>query len=319
MKKLYILFIIALLGSPLLAQQLPWYSLYRENNFMLNPAIVGAERHAIATVSYRHQWFKVQDAPKTMTAGFRAPLLRKSIGVGGNLIYDKTGPTGFIGGTAAISYHISFAKINPFHWARFLRKSKLSLGMSFSAYQYRLNSNELLLDQPNDPSINQNQNGKIMPNAGIGLYYYYDKFYLGFSIPNVIPFNIQFDDVNTSSNLKRELHYYVVAGGKIPIGPAYKPTFTIEPMVWFKTVKNAPFQVDAHVRFKYKDFFWLGAGYRTKQTVVFDASVLIKKQIQISYAYDQQLSDVRSYIGNSHEILIGYHFPEKKKRYKRYD
>jgi hypothetical protein len=55
------------------------------------------------------------------------------------------------------------------------------------------------------------------------------------------------------------------------------------------------------------------------KTMVFDAGVMIKDKVQISYAYDQQLSDVRSYIGNSHELLVGFHFKEKKKHYRRYD
>jgi type IX secretion system PorP/SprF family membrane protein len=321
MKKIYIIIIALVMVVPVMAQQLPLYSLYRENSFILNPAIAGSESHAIAMLTYRQQWLKVKDAPKTVTGSFRTPVLRTNFGVGGHVVYDKTGPTSFIGGTAAFAYHISFDKINPFHWARFLRKSHISLGLSLSAYQYQLNSNELQLDQANDPSVNLNANGKFLPNAGMGLYYYYDNFYLGFSVPNVIPFNVQFEENLYSSNLKRELHYYVVVGGRIPLGgkSRYKPTVTIEPMLWFKTVKNAPFQIDANVRVKYKNLFWVGGGYRTMKTMVFDAGVIISDKVQISYAYDQQVSDVAGYIGNSHELLVGFHFKEKKKRYRRYD
>jgi type IX secretion system PorP/SprF family membrane protein len=231
---------------------------------------------------------------------------------------DRTGPTSFTGGTVTAAYHISFEKLNPFKWPLFLRQSKIAVGLSASVYQYRLNSNDLQLDQPNDPAINSVQNQKWSPNAGLGIYYYYDKFFLGFSIPNVIPLDVQFDQGATESNLKRALHYYVVVGGKIPLGSknAYQPKFFLEPMVWFRTVKGAPFQVDGHLRFRYKNLFWIGAGYRSMKTVVADAGVMIKNHFSISYAYDQSLLDVRSYIGSTHEIVLAYQFDNKKKTYR---
>lgn len=319
MKKILILIVALMAIAPVFGQQLPLYSLYQENNFLLNPAIAGSDGHGVALLSYRRQWTKVKGAPETYSASYRTLLHKTNLGLGGYVINDRTGPTSFTGGTVTASYHISFEKINPFRWPLFLRQSKISVGLSASVYQYRLNSNDLQLDQPNDPAINTVENQKWSPNAGLGVYYYYDKFFLGFSMPNVIPLNVQFDEATTESNLKRALHYYVVVGGKIPLDKkgSYKPRFALEPMVWFRTVKGAPFQIDGHLRFKYKDLFWIGGGYRSMKTVVADAGVMIKGHLQISYAYDQSLLDVRSYIGSSHEIILAYHF-DAKKRYKRY-
>lgn len=306
---------IVLLGMGLVAeaQQLPIYSLYRENSFILNPGIAGAEDHGIGVASYRQQWTRIEGAPKTFSASYRTPINKTDLGVGGHVVNDVTGPTSFTGLTGTVSYHIDFKKINPFHWARFLRKSKLAFGLSVSAYQYRLDANQLLLDQPNDQAINNDRSSAFLPNAGAGLYYYYDNFYIGYSIPNVIPFDVNVRGNATISNLKREIHHFVVVGGTIPLGEAYKPTLTLEPMMWFRQVKGAPWQIDGHMRMRIKDVFWVGAGFRSSMTVIADAGIIIKKQFHIGYAYDQQVSDIAPFTGTSHEIILSYHLPTSKK------
>lgn len=317
MKRNFLVLITILLAMPAFAQQLPLYTLYREHNFIINPAIAGSEDRGSVNASYRYQWTKIEGAPQTMSASYRTPIPKYNLGVGGHVVNDKTGPTSYTGLTGAVSYHIDFRKINPFSWAKFLRKSHIAVGLSFSVSQYRLNSSELLLDQPNDALINSSNNTRFTPNAGMGIYYYYDKFYLGYSAPSLIPLNVNFSEGGTISNLKREMHHYIVVGGKIPLGKDYQPKLTLEPMAWFRTVKGAPFQVDGYLRLRYKNLFWVGTGFRSSMTLLADAGFIIGDKIQIGYAYDQQLNDVRSFTGSTHEVVLSYLFRPVKKKTKR--
>jgi type IX secretion system PorP/SprF family membrane protein len=306
------------------AQQVPIFSLYYENGYVLNPGITGYEGLGITSASYRHQWTKVNDAPRTFTVGYRMPFYSKGdqfqkagnfIGAGAYIMNDKTGPTSYFSGNLSFAYHISFAKINPFSWAAFLRKSHLSLGLNVSVNQYRLNSTELVPELPNDNLVIAADNGKILPNTGLGFYYYYDNFYLGFSAPQVVPLKVTYEDDNGASAIQKINHYYLTAGGKIPLGGkvnrsrtprGYTYKFYIEPMAWFKKVRGAPYQYDVYARFRHKDLVWVGAGYRSSKTIVMDAGVLIKKQIRFGYAYDMSVSDISSYLGGSHEFMIAY-------------
>src|SRR5690554_1896463 len=140
MRKLIILISIMSIVELSYAQQLPIFSLYRDNSFVLNPAIAGSEDHGVAAVTYREQWTQVDGNPRTLSANYRSNIPRFSMGVGGQIIYDKTGPTSFMGVNLSYAYHISFAKVNPFRWPKFVRRSKLSFGISAAVYQYRLNS-----------------------------------------------------------------------------------------------------------------------------------------------------------------------------------
>jgi len=168
----------------------------------------------------------------------------------------------------------------------------------------------------NDPLVLTADKSKVLPNAGAGVYYYYDKFFLGFSAPQIIQWKVKYSDEEAVSAINKINHYYIVAGGRIPFGGrvaqtrtprkdwAYK--FYIEPTVWFKKVRGAPYQYDAHLRFRHKNLFWLGAGYRSSKTVVIDAGVLIKKQIKLGYAYDLSVSNLSSYLGGSHEFIVAF-------------
>jgi len=307
------------------AQQIPIFSLYHENGYILNPAITGFEGVGIASLTYRYQWIKVEQAPQTFSGGYRMPIYSKGdlfqkaenfVGVGAYLMNDITGPTSDLSMNLTTAYHISFAKINPFFWAAFMRKSHLSFGLNFSVNQYRLQSSELIPEVPNDRLLTTADNSKFLPNAGLGLYYYYDKFFFGFSAPQIIQWKVKYSDDFAESAINKINHYFLVVGGKIPFGGrvaqtrtpfrGYTYKFYIEPMAWFKKVRGAPYQYDIYARFKYKSLAWIGAGYRSSKTVVVDAGFLIKKQIKMGYAYDMTVSDLSSYLGGSHEFVIAY-------------
>jgi len=335
MKKIFLYLLFAGFAAQLFAQQVPIFSLYHENGFVLNPAITGAEGLGIAAVSYRKQWTKVEESPSTVAGGYRMPFYSKGdqfqkagnfIGAGAYVMNDKTGPTSYLSGNLSFAYHISFAKINPFSWAAFLRKSHLSIGLNASINQYRLNSTELVPETPNDRLVIAADDSKILPNAGVGFYYYYDKFYLGVSAPQVIPLKVKYVEYDGASTIHKINHIFLVAGGKIPLGErvaqtraprrGYTYKFYLEPMVWFKKVQGAPYQYDAYMRFRYKDMVWAGVGYRSSKTIVIDAGVLIKKQVKLGYAYDMGVSDISSYLGGSHEVVLAYQI-DFANRYRR--
>lgn len=315
MKKLVVMIIALAMALPAMSQQLPLFSLYRENSFILNPAIAGSEDHAIASFTYREQWTSMADRPRTSSVNFHSPIYRYNFGLGGQIIYDRTGPTSLTGATFTYAYHIKFYKLNPFRFPTWVRNSVLSFGLSASIYQYRLETTDLILDQPNDLAVSSEDNNAILPNAGVGIYYYYDNFFLGYSSPQLIPLNSKFTGDDGVSIIQRVNHNFIVAGGKIPFGrkEGYRYMFSFMPVVWFKHVKNAPWQLDGHARLMYWDYVWVGAGYRTSNALVVEVGGMIRDRIKIGYAYDQQIGELSSQLGGAHEIMVAYHFAEPKK------
>ena len=309
----YLIIILSLLMAlPVIttAQQLPLFTSYRENGFILNPAIAGSKASPVASLSARTQWLKMKEAPHTETLSCEGPVGTSRLGLGGYMINDETGPTAFTGVGLSYAYHISFKKIKPFHWARFLRKSKMSFGLNTSLFYYRLQRSELVLEEENDRAVIEENKGRLMPNAGAGFYYYYQRFYLGFSVPQMLELETRFKGLQGTSSLKRVNHYYVLAGGRVPLGEYGKVVF--EPMAWFRAVKGAPWQLDVNGRFIFNNVVWVGAGYRTKSFIFGDMGVIVKKQWKLGYAVDFTVSNISEYLGTTHEIILKYRFqPEK--------
>jgi type IX secretion system PorP/SprF family membrane protein len=313
MKKILLSLAVLCLCADVFSQQLTNFSLYRDNSFLANPAIAGSERAPILAATYRNQWRKIEGAPNTAAVSYRGRIGKSPHGIGGIVMNDQTGPTSFTSATFAYAFHLDFYKINPFYWSKFLRNSKLSFGLSASVFQYRLRASMLQLDDPNDQAVAQANTSRFLPNAGAGIYYYYDNFYVGFSVPQLIPLKAKFESGDGTSTIQREMHYYTVVGGKISFK---KGTHNIEPIGWFKTVKGAPFQYDIHLRYRYKEVWWAGVAYRSSMTAVIEAGFMIRKRFQIGYAFDQNISRLAKFTAGSHEIILAYHFIKNK--YGRY-
>ena len=138
MKK--ILLIINMLGIGLLsvqAQQLPQYSQYILNKYVINPASAGSENYFTGQTNYRSQWEGIKDAPRTYILSVNGPLSKQNMGIGGYMFTDITGPTRKSGFSLSYSYHI---KLSP--------SIKLSLSVNAGILQYGVDGSEITLDQP---------------------------------------------------------------------------------------------------------------------------------------------------------------------------
>lgn len=75
MKK-YIAIILGCIGFSLnsTAQQLPQFTQYQLNDYVINPAVAGSRPYFEAKSNNRYQWEGITDAPRTFTLGINGPL-----------------------------------------------------------------------------------------------------------------------------------------------------------------------------------------------------------------------------------------------------
>ncbi len=57
-------------------QQLPVYSQYMMNKFLINPAVAGSEGYTAFNLTSRKQWLGIKDAPLTFAASGQTRLTR---------------------------------------------------------------------------------------------------------------------------------------------------------------------------------------------------------------------------------------------------
>ena len=128
--------------------------------------MIGWDNEQAISVTYRHQWTGMPNAPRTATFGFRDYIRKKNIGVGGYGWYDKLGPVSFVGGGFSFAYHLRFRSEKE----GFVHCNRLSIGFSLSVMQHRLNGSKLQANTAGDPLQITIEKSSIAPDAGFGIF-----------------------------------------------------------------------------------------------------------------------------------------------------
>ena len=284
------------------AQQDPMYTHYMNNTLAVNPAYAGSRDALTLTALSRMQWVDFKGAPVTQTLSMHTPLPNDKFGIGLSLMNDKIGP---VNNTTAVFDYAYRVKLNA--------ASKLSLGLSVGLNVFQANLDALQLDVQNDPVFLSDINNHVTPNVGFGVYYSRERFYAGFSIPNLLQNSYSEIEQNNGNRLiaKEQRHYFLIAGTLINLSDNvdFKPTTLI------KITSAAPIEADLTATFVIMDKFHLGAMYRTGDAFGGLVGFDLTDQLHLGYSYDWSFGLQTSlYNKGSHEIVLRYDFLFSDKR-----
>jgi type IX secretion system PorP/SprF family membrane protein len=286
----YIFLFLSIISLGGYAQQDAQYTQYMYNTALFNPAYVGSEDFLKISGVYRSQWVGLDGAPETLSFSIN-DRLGKNVGLGGSVISDKIGPSSETIINTDFSYTLNF------------EKSALAFGLKASANYLSVDFNQL--SGPDDPEFNQNIDNRFTPNIGAGVYYYSNKFYVGFSIPQLLETKHYKNNENSNSFLAKErFHTYFMGGYVLDLSPELK----LKPAYLLKVTDGAPLQVDISANFLFAERFTLGASYRLNSALSALAGFQIFDSVFIGYSYDVDTQRLRAYNGGSHEIVLRFEF-----------
>lgn len=291
MKKIYSLSILLIvLAINVSAQQVPQFSQYMFNRYVINPAAAGSQSDMPILLGYRSQWSGLTDAPTTFNLSAHTPFGKK-VGLGAMFYNDRTGPT------SRSELNLSYA----YHMRVGFYDLKLAFGLSGVLHQNMVNYGLLTFDLPDDKVLG-NSEKSITPNAAFGTYLYNKNFFLGYSLPQLLELKMG-DATNTVFENKMLRHNFITAGYKFNIAEGY----ALEPSFLIKGAKNAPTQVDINTKLIYKESMWLGISGRTSNSLESIVAMvgISKNKISVGYSYDITLSSIRTYAAGSHEFFLG--------------
>lgn len=308
-KSILLIFVFLFSGKSLYSQQIVDYSMFRENQFLLNPAIAGTDQAAVGQVAVRKQFTNINSSPFSANLFFHTNIENKNIGLGGYLFNDFTGPTSYTGLNFSFAYHIVFSEFRK----NASEYKVLSFGLSASAVQHRLNGSKIKLDQPMDDAIFRNRGSQFFPDASFGIHYKSKRVMASAAIPQLLHLAVPITGQNgEETRLKKMQHYFAMFGYKFYTKNSNSnyPVY-IEPAFNMHYVIGAPPQVVSTLRFAMDELFFVGAGYRSLATVVFEGGFTINRQFSIFYSYDHGAGKaVRQDIGQTHEMGIRYKFKQ---------
>lgn len=275
-----------------MGQQDPMFSQYMFNGPIINPAYPSMDESPSLTAVARNQWVGINDAPRTASFSFHMPL-KSGTSIGFMAYSDKI----------AIISENNIA-LNVSQKVRLGESWYFSLGLRGGVSFYKENNTSL---NTNDPVFQFNGNYRRI-DIGYGLTLYNDRFFVGFSSPNYRKLNISADK---SYQLTTQSHYFLQSGYLFDLNEDFK----LKPSILLKYTSDAPWQVDLNASLLVKERVWIGASWRSSQTMVGLVQFQLTESLQIGYSYDAEFNkSVRVSNGGSHEIMLNYRFPTARQR-----
>ncbi|MBN1159209.1 MAG: type IX secretion system membrane protein PorP/SprF [Bacteroidales bacterium] len=271
-------------------QQIPNFSMYNMNHYLVNPAASGITDRVPVSLSYRKIWAGIEQSPSVQYLS-ASMLVAKDMGVGTRLFNYQAGPLRKTGLEGTYSYHLSLGQSG----------MKLSFGLSLLLYQFHLNKSDLFIEDIDDQVFFGDEH-MFVPDAGIGTYLYHEDFFVGLSVPQLFQRNIDLKS-DVVLQQKQVRHYYLHGGYRFDAGSDFK----LEPSVMLKFIEAGIFQADINALVTYKEMVNFGVSFRTSDAVAFQVGYC-NPDLFIGYAYDLVISGLRNNSFGSHEILFSYTF-----------
>lgn len=323
LRKPVFILLLFLIGNLTFGQQLPLYSQYLYNKFLINPAVAGSDGYTSVNLTAREQWVGYYGAPRTFSFCWQTRLLKRSyilkqthvrkeiyrpksdgkVGFGGYVFSDKNGLIQRTGFQASYAYHM---------WIE--NNTQLSMGLSLTGYIYKINEKEINFEDPNEPWLNNNlRRGMFVPDATFGVYLLNAKYSFGFSADQLFEASAKIGN-NAYKNFKMSRQYYIFGSYDFARGP----NIIIQPSFLVMMSEQLKPQADIGVTYIYEKGFWAGLTFRTSGALI--ANLGVKYQnIFIGYAFDFTLSEIQRITYGTHEITFALKFGDNNRRYRWLD
>lgn len=284
--------LLLLCSGKVSAQQEPLYTQYMFNTVSVNPAYAGTRNAMNLLLLSRMQWTGMAGAPRTYDFTMHTPLNNYKMGLGLSVVSDSHGPVNNYYVNVNYAYRVSLSE-----------SLTLSMGIKGGIYNYYVNLSDINVGE-SDVAFMDNVEQRFQPNAGLGLYMYSDKFYVGASVPKLIQTELSGDQSSYGSISDLKQHFFLMGGYVFDLNKDLK----FKPSLITKVVNGAPPSTDLTGQFLIKDTYWLGATYRIGDAVAFIGNIRLNKQLMVGYSYDFTVSALNNYNNGSHEIIVSYDF-----------
>ena len=283
--KRFILFIgLALVPLISFSQQESYYTLYRYNMNVINPAYAGALGKNVFAFTSRRQWSSMQDAPSTLAFSYSSER-ENNVGLGLSVVSDKV----FI-------EQQTFAYVD-FSYKLDMESTQLYLGLKAGGNFYSADPIALsAYSASSDPA--QQQLSRFNPNVGAGALLKGELFWASFSIPRL--FNVKRESDNLAVTAKDRMHSYLGGGVDLPIGSG----LLVKPSVMLRKVKGLPVTTDFTGMLSWQNQFDVGISYRSSSSFAL-LSVISLGGFDIGYAYETPTASSLSQLNlKTHEIVL---------------
>ena len=291
------------------AQQLPLYSQYVENGFLLNPAMAGSRIYTPVRLTLRQQWAGIEGAPQTQAISFHKnfgdqcttcdatgnSLARRSkqkgVGIGAYVFNDSYGAISRTGIELSYAYHLELSRQ---YYGK--RGTRLSFGLGGVFYQYKFDGDYIPVG---DPLYTGADIVSYIPDANFGVYLYNDSYFVGLAIAHLFESSVKMGDAGFNNDIMLR-HYYFSAGYTFDINNQV----SFEPSAIIRRTMDSDNYIDITAKL-YVRSLWLAVSYRTNNQIVGMIGANFA-HYYLGYSYDYYTDNALASNSNgTHEITFG--------------
>lgn len=322
-KKGLLIIVALLLAVRMDAQDLPIYSQYLFNKYLINPAVAGSDGYTSINLTTRQQWTGYLGAPQTYSLSMQGRVLKQKylikdnifskkifrphtegkVGLGGTIYSDINGLVRRTGFSTSYAYHL---------WLQ--GGTQLSFGLAFTGYHYKIDQRQIQFEDPDEPWLNTDfRKGIFVPDFNFGAFLLNRKFAIGFSAQELMEGFIKAGS-EAYRDLKIQRTYYLF--GNYDFEPDNKTL--IQPSLLIKMSEQLRPQADIGVTWSYDNRIWLGGTFRTGSAIIANVGVR-RDRLFFGYSFDFTLQKIQMSTYGSHEFIMAVRFGDTPRKYRWLD
>ena len=264
---------------------------------VINPAYSGSSGIPVVRVAGRTQWVNILGAPRTASFSIDAPVGR-SVGLGFSVIHDRVGPVRENIVTGDFSYTIFTSD-----------EGRLAFGLKGGFRSFDIGTLTTIDPDPINVPIN-----RISAVVGAGVFYYTDKFYAGFSSPNLLKTKYDDRDVAVITDANDSAPFYLTSGYVFDITDNIK----LKPSTMFKMAAGSPLSIDLSTNLLINNNLEFGLSYRFDDSMAAMIGIQASQKIRFGYAFEYSTSNFGRFNSGTHELLLIYKFNRRDMKSPRF-
>jgi type IX secretion system PorP/SprF family membrane protein len=322
-KRLLYISILILLAGTASGQQLPIFSQYLYNKFLINPAVAGSDGYTSFNLTAREQWVGYYGAPQTFVFSGQTRIMKKKyivhqtsakkqfvrpksdgkVGLGAYVFSDRNGLMQRTGFQLSYAYHM---------WVQ--PQTQLSMGLAFTGYQIKIDEKQINFANPDEPWMNNDlRKGAFIPDASAGIYLLNAKYNAGFSIDQLFGAALKLGDAAYRKfKMARQVNLFGSYTFEMSRFSELQPSFLFRMSTQFKP------QADAGLTYIFKQTFWAGLTYRTSGAFITILG-LKYQNLWFGYSVDFTLQEIQRITYGTHEFTLALRFGDNSRRYRWLD
>jgi len=272
----------------LLAQQDPLVTANNSNLIYYMPGSIGRLPYFVTNLLFRKQWGQLPETPTIQMGNIQTPFSFERMSAA--LQFQQESYKDFNNKSIKIfyAYKIRFAK------------GKLVAGIEGGVSQYGYSLSNLLIRDEGDDLLS-NATFKIVPDVGLGVFYYDSNLELGGSVKHVN--NPRLDLNGPHSNLRTQ--YYAYGSRKFHLNHHYYG----RPYTLLRYLNGQTLLADLLMEISLRDYLQISAGIRTQKHLVFQTNFNLNKllnssQLNYTLSYSVDFAYMSEINLSSNEIML---------------